>query len=681
MLDASRSPTLATIIEDAAAPVGAVGTLVSSLVDFASPAGEVDNVTDADTIALLGVAITGADTSNGTWWISTNNGTNWSALGAVSDASARLLAADGSTRIAFQPNADYNGTQSAAITFRAWDGTSGNNGGNADPTVNGGITAFSTATDTASLTVTAVNDAPVLSSVGLTVSEGQTVTLSGANIGISDVDSASFTYSVSGLSGGIFQLSGAPGVPITSFTSAQLTGGLVQFVDDDNELAPSFSLTASDGSASSSTVAATITYTPVNDAPVLANTPLTLTVAEDAGAPVGAVGSLIGAYSGGITDPDTAAVRGIAITATDETNGTWYYSTNGGASWNTVGAVSNTSALLLADDGNTRLYFTPGANYNGSSSAALTLRAWDRTGGVAGTLVDASSNGGTTEFSSATDVIDVTVTAVNDAPVISSDGGGASASVNVAENTTAVTTVTATDVDTGATLTYSIAGGADAAHFTINPTTGALSFAAAPDFEAPSDAGANNVYDVVVQVSDGTATDTQAIAVTVTAVNDNAPVIGSNGGGASASVSVAENTTAVTTVAATDADAGGTLIYTIVGGADAARFTINPTTGALSFRERAGLRGPGRCGRQQRLRRHRAGQRRHADRHASDRGRGDRDRRQRARDHQQRRRRQRQRQRGGEHHRGHHGHRIRRRRRKHADLRDRRWRRRGAVHR
>ena len=398
VLDAGGSPTLATITEDAAAPVGAVGTLVSSLVDFAAPAGEVDNVTDADTIALLGIAITGADTSNGTWWISTNNGTNWSALGAVSDASARLLAADGSTRIAFQPNADYNGTLSAAITFRAWDGTSGNNGGNADTTVNGGITAFSTATDTASLTVTAVNDAPVLSSVGLTVSEGQTVTLSGANIGISDVDSASFTYSVSGLSGGIFQLSGAPGVPITSFTSAQLTGGLVQFVDDDNELAPSFSLTASDGSASSSTVAASITYTPVNDAPVLANTPLTLTVAEDAGAPVGAVGSLIGAYSGGITDADTGAVRGIAITATDETNGTWYYSTNGGASWNTVGAVSDTSALLLADDGNTRLYFTPGANYNGSSSAALTLRAWDRTGGVAGTLVDASSNGGTTDI-------------------------------------------------------------------------------------------------------------------------------------------------------------------------------------------------------------------------------------------------------------------------------------------
>ena len=35
----------------------------------------------------------------------------------------------------------------------------------------------------------------------------------------------------------------------------------------------------------------------------------------------------------------------------------------------------------------------------------------------------------------------------DNAPVITSDGGGASAAINVAENTTAVTTVTATDAD------------------------------------------------------------------------------------------------------------------------------------------------------------------------------------------------------------------------------------------
>jgi Ca2+-binding RTX toxin-like protein len=109
------------------------------------------------------------------------------------------------------------------------------------------------------------------------------------------------------------------------------------------------------------------------------------------------------------------------------------------------------------------------------------------------------------------------VTNVNEAPTITSNGGGASAAISVAENSTAVTTVTATDPDAGATLTFSLAG-ADASKFTINAATGALSFITAPDFEAPTDVGGNNVYDVLVQASDGSLIDTQAIAVTVTNV-------------------------------------------------------------------------------------------------------------------------------------------------------------------
>ncbi len=116
----------------------------------------------------------------------------------------------------------------------------------------------------------------------------------------------------------------------------------------------------------------------------------------------------------------------------------------------------------------------------------------------------------------------VTITeAANKPPVITSNGGGATATISIAENTTAVTTVTATDVGP-LPLVYSIDGGADAALFTINPATGALSFKMAPDFEMPTDAGANNVYDVIVKVSDGgtpALSDTQAIAVTVTNVN------------------------------------------------------------------------------------------------------------------------------------------------------------------
>ena len=128
--------------------------------------------------------------------------------------------------------------------------------------------------------------------------------------------------------------------------------------------------------------------------------------------------------------------------------------------------------------------------------------------------VVASDAGGLSD----TRAVAVTVTDVNEAPVITSNGGGDSAAISVAENSSAVTTVTATAPAPGVTRVFSIVGGSDSARFTINAASGVLSFVAAPDFEAPTDAGANNVYDVVVQVADGAFTDTQALAVTVTNV-------------------------------------------------------------------------------------------------------------------------------------------------------------------
>ena len=133
---------------------------------------------------------------------------------------------------------------------------------------------------------------------------------------------------------------------------------------------------------------------------------------------------------------------------------------------------------------------------------------------------------------------------------------------NVAENTTAVMTVTATDADLPAqTVTFSIVGGADQAKFWIT-SGGVLSFNSAPNFEAPTDANGDNVYVVTVQASDGNGgTATQTINVTVTPVNDNNPVFTSPN-----TANVAENTTAVMTVTATDADLPAqTVTFSIVG--------------------------------------------------------------------------------------------------------------------
>ena len=93
----------------------------------------------------------------------------------------------------------------------------------------------------------------------------------------------------------------------------------------------------------------------------------------------------------------------------------------------------------------------------------------------------------------------------------------------VDENVTAIGTIEATDPE-GGDVTFAIDGGADAALFAIDAATGALSFLAAPDFEAPGDAGGDNVYDVAVSASDGTAQTTTNIAVSVAGVNE-APVV------------------------------------------------------------------------------------------------------------------------------------------------------------
>jgi hypothetical protein len=161
-------------------------------------------------------------------------------------------------------------------------------------------------------------------------------------------------------------------------------------------------------------------------------------------------------------------------------------------------------------------------------------------------------------------------------PTITSDGGGPTASVNAAENQTAVTTVAA---DGDPAPTFSITGGADSAFFAINSGSGVLTFLASPDYETPLDSGANNTYVVEVTATNTEGTDSQVITVTVTDVATGA-VITSDGGGASASINAAENQTAVTTVTATGTPSP---TFSITGGADAARFSIVGATGVLTF--------------------------------------------------------------------------------------------------
>ncbi len=118
---------------------------------------------------------------------------------------------------------------------------------------------------------------------------------------------------------------------------------------------------------------------------------------------------------------------------------------------------------------------------------------------------------------------DAAADAANASPSFSS-----SSARNVAENTTAVVTVTATDSDADDSVTgYEITGGTDQNLFSIGASDGELTFKSAPNFEDPKDSDNDNDYVVVVQATSGTGTRektaTQTITVTVTDMSGEAP--------------------------------------------------------------------------------------------------------------------------------------------------------------
>ena len=170
----------------------------------------------------------------------------------------------------------------------------------------------------------------------------------------------------------------------------------------------------------------------------------------------------------------------------------------------------------------------------------------------------------------------ITVTDVNDAPSITS---GETASF--AENGTGtVYTAIGSDPDSGDTIAWSI-DGTDASKFSIDSSTGDVTFNTSPDYENPSDDGTDNVYNITVTATDdGTLTATKDVVITVTNAYDVAPVISSGD-----SMSVEENTAATTTVytaEGSDSDSGDAITWSI-SGTDASKFSINSSTGAMTF--------------------------------------------------------------------------------------------------
>ena len=519
LLDNSGTMTLATITEDNVANSGdAIGSIILS-------AGG-DRVTDPDSaLAYEGFAVTGMTSGNGTWEY-TINGTNWFAVGSVSDNSALLLR--DTDRLRFVPNG-LDGT-TATVTFRAWDQTSGTPGTQVDASTNGDTTAFSSAIETARITVTAVNDAPVMTTNLLSIAEGETVVLNAANISTSDPDNtlAQLTYTASNVSHGQFELVAVPGAAITTFTQADINAGLVRFVHDGGDTAPAYDLTVSDGGLSHGPSSAAVTFNAVNDVPTI-SVVADQTINED---------TTLGPIAFTVGDSETAATA-LVVTATSS-DGT---------------RIPNTNIVLGGTGTNRTVTITPALDQNGGP-VTITLTVSD---GVATTQT----------------TFDVTITAVNDAPTISPASFPLS---ETAINGALFGIVATDDVDVGDTRTFSIIGGDPLGAFTID-NTGRLFVADETqlDFETVP------TWSLTVEVRDAAgAMATAVMTINLIDENDNNPVIISNGGGDAASVTLTENNTLVTTVVATDADAGTVLTYGIFGD-DVAFFQIDTNTGELTF--------------------------------------------------------------------------------------------------
>jgi hypothetical protein len=430
----NHDPALSNTNEDEASV-----TTVSSLISASGYA------TDSDGHPI-GIVVTGIDGANGTWTFDAGNG--WEAL-ELDPGYGLLLDADAELR--FTPDADWSGT--TEIAFRLWDQTSGTSG---DTTwISGVDTAYSTASDTAGVTVNAVHDAPTLNPSAanpqITVNEDNTNGFTVEDI----LDYSGYADNVeeTGLGIAVIGASESPGqwqynvgegwtnFPTVSNTSALMLYGsvTVQFIPDPdwngtatltfrvwNQLGHDNGATGVDVSTnggatnfSSASDTASLVFTAVQDAPRLdaglAAPQLTAINEDDVSSNGNTISQILSGHPEGYVAEVDGNSLGIALIGVDSSHGTWQYKIGAG-SWTNVPSVNGASALLL--NGSALLRFVPAANWHGQ--ADVTFRLWDGTTGSNGaTGVNVSTNGGTTAYSSDSDTARITVLPVNDnAPVM-----------------------------------------------------------------------------------------------------------------------------------------------------------------------------------------------------------------------------------------------------------------------
>ena len=207
-------------------------------------------------------------------------------------------------KLVFTPKADFNGTAEIAYTISDGDKTS---------------------SAVATVSVTAVNDAPVFGSDAVQISTAEDTAVTGS-VSASDVDSQTLTYSLA--------TDGANGTAVVNGDGSYSYTPGADFAGAD-----SFVIKVTDGNETD-TITVNVTVDPENDAPVAANG--TASATEDAGAVSIDVADLV-------SDVETADAELVVTAAVDPQQGT----------------VSVSGTVIT---------FTPAANFNGSADIAYTVK-------------------------------------------------------------------------------------------------------------------------------------------------------------------------------------------------------------------------------------------------------------------------------------------------------------------
>jgi hypothetical protein len=311
-----------------------------------------------------------------------------------------------------------------------------------------------------------------------------------------------------------------------------------------------------------------ISITAINDAPVVIGdgTESAATIDEDtpgAGQTIQAL--FAGQYSdaadnqipnGGASSP--GQFSGVAVTANGSSAATGQWQYFSGGVWTDIGTVSDSTAKLLGDPFVTLIRFNPASNYNGPAPT-LTVHLIDNSlpfGIINGQVVDISgvgATGGTTAYSTGTVVLSQEVTAVNDAPTnnvpgaqtinedasltLSTGNGNAISVADVDATTLTVTLSVAHGTLTLASIAgLSFSGGSDGtgdASMTFSGTAAAINAALGSGLTYNPTADFNGSDAISVVTTDGgqtgtgpVGTDSDSIAIGITAINDAPVVIG-----------------------------------------------------------------------------------------------------------------------------------------------------------